>query len=274
MTLRPERVEGIHDPRLDPFRSLRSRSAAGETISVADGIWVLETLLAYQVPLHSLLVAEDQWPRVSSLLAAAGRSPDEVPVVMAPAELFTELVGYRYHRGVMAAVVPPTETAPLEVLGDRIAVLSGLDKGENIGAIARNALAFGFRGLLLDRRGASPYQRNAIRASRGTVFGLAIRRTDDLRADLRSLGEHGTIRVATALDGSETLRSWRSRLTPGRAVALLFGSEGEGLPDDLRAESDVAVRIPIAPEVESLNVASAAAVMFAALADPEGIGSG
>ena len=78
MSPRTERVTSIDDPRLDPFRSLRTRSAAGETISVADGIWVLETLLGFGVPLHSLLVADDQWPRVEGLLAAAGEDAGEV----------------------------------------------------------------------------------------------------------------------------------------------------------------------------------------------------
>jgi tRNA G18 (ribose-2'-O)-methylase SpoU len=256
----PIRV-ALGDPRLSPYRTLRARSAAGEEIAVADGIRVVAALLSLGVRLESMLVDEREVPAAEALLAERGV---EIPLLVLPRGAISELIGYRYHGGVMAAVAELPAPASLDELGARIVVLGALDKGENVGAIARSALAFGASGLLLDLAGAGPWQRSAIRASRGAVFGLRVRRASDLAGDLRALGARGVLRIGTAASGGAPLAALAA--SRSRPWALLLGSEAHGLPERVRAEIDLAVTIPLAPAVESLNVAAAAAIILHALA--------
>lgn len=264
--MEPIAVADLDDPRLAPYRTLRARSERGEEIAVADGIRVVAALIELGVPLASLLCEESELPVVCALLD--GRAVP-FPVFAAPRSAISEVIGYRYHGGVMAAVAALPPDAGLDSLGPRVVALGGLDKGENVGAIARTALAFGSTGLLLDAAGAGPWQRSAIRASRGAIFGLAVRRGADLAADLRALGAHGHLRIgAESRDGAppESLSAHRDR-----PIALVIGSEGHGLAPAVRAEVDLAITIPLAASVESLNAAAAAAILLHALA-PRGPG--
>lgn len=256
----PVAVASLDDPRLAPYRSLRARSERGEEIAVADGIRVVATVLSLGVPLASLLAAESELLAVRALLAG---SEPSFPLFVAPTARISELVGYRYHGGVMAAIAALPAPSEREGLGPRVVALGALDKGENVGAIARSALAFGFTGLLLDGAGAGPYQRSSIRASRGTVFGLAVRRSAELGAELRALGTAGHLRIAAESRGGEPIAALEA--VRDRPFVVALGSEGHGLTPAVRAEIDLAVTIPIAPAVESLNVAAAAAILLHAL---------
>jgi len=264
MDVEPIAVADLDDPRLAPYRTLRARSERGEEIAVADGIRVVESLLSFGVPLASLLADERELPAVRALLA--GRAVP-FPVFVAPSAAISAVIGYRYHGGVMAAVAALPAPATIEGLGARVVALGALDKGENVGAIARSALAFGFTGLLLDAAGAGPYQRSAIRASRGAVFGLAVRRSADLAADLRALGARGHLRIAAESRGGTGIEGIEGLAQLGdRPLAVVLGSEGHGLAPAVRAEIDLPVTIPLAGAVESLNVAAAAAILLHALA--------
>lgn len=266
LTVEPIPVAGLDDLRLAPYRTLRARSERGEEIAVADGIRVVAVLLDLGVPIASLLCDESEFLAVRALLA--GRTVP-FPVFAAPRSAISEVIGYRYHGGVMAAVAAFPPDAGLDALGPRVVALGALDKGENVGAIARSALAFGSTGLLLDAAGAGPWQRSSIRASRGAIFGLAVRRSADLAADLRALGGRGHLRIAAESRGGappDSLAAHRDR-----PIALVIGSEGHGLAPEVRAEVDLAITIPLAAPVESLNAAAAAAILLHALA-PRGPG--
>ncbi len=258
--MEPIPITNLDDPRLTPYRSLRARSEQGEEIPIADGIHVVEMVLRLGVSLASLLVSDRELPLIEALLAERAV---EVPVYVVPRERVSEVIGYRYHGGVMAAIGTVPSDTPLDQLGSRLVVLGALDKGENVGAIGRSALAFGFDGLLLDASGAGPYGRSTIRASRGAIFGLQIRRSRDLVADLQTLGKRGFVRIGAAADGGSGLSDLAALRE--RPLAVLLGNEGHGLAAAVRAELDLEVAIPLAEPVESLNVAAAAAIIFHAL---------
>jgi len=217
---REPEIPDLNDSRLDPFRSLRTRTESGEEIPIGDGLRVLETLVQLEAPISSVVTSRRDLDSVHALLAKRSCYAD-VSIELVTRSLASELVGYRHHGGVMTAL-SPREDSKLSELGHRVVALSRLDKGENVGAVARNALGFGFTGLLYDQRGASPYGRSAIRVSRGTCYGLAVRRAAHLGEELERLGEAGYIRVGACLDGSEDLDAQLSVLE-GKPVCLVVG---------------------------------------------------
>jgi tRNA G18 (ribose-2'-O)-methylase SpoU len=152
---------------------------------------------------------------------------------------------------------PMIDTAELIARNERIVLLAQVDNPTNVGAIVRSAAAFGFTGLVLDGESSDPYARRALRVAMGTTFQLDVARTTgvtDLFAGLRAAGfeTYAMTPSADAVDLSE--------VRPVRRVALVLGSERDGLPDDWMALATHRVRIPMANGVDSLNVAAAAAV--------------
>lgn len=257
-----EPIDDLDDPRVRNFRSLRLRSERGESVPVADGLRVLATVVDLGVPIGAVLTSDEALPAVESLLARLpeGSAP---PVLVAPGALLSEVVGFRYHGGVMATVTPPSSEVAVADLGARVVALAGVEKGENLGAIARSALAFGCTGLLIDAAGAHPFQRSTIRASRGTILGLAVRRSHDLAADLASLGSLGHRRIGTTPRGGSDLAA---AVPPdGTPWTLVLGGEGHGAPDAVLRACDERVTISLRAPVESLNVAATAAVILHAL---------
>jgi len=259
--LEPE-IPDLNDSRLDPFRSLRTRTESGEEIPIGDGLRVLETLVRLEAPIVSVVTSRRDLDTVHALLGKSS-SYSEVPIHLVTRSLASELVGYRHHGGVMTAL-SPRDDSKLSELGDRVVALSRLDKGENVGAVARSALGFGFTGLLFDPRGVSPYGRSAIRVSRGSCYGLAVRRAGHLGEELQRLGEAGYVRVGACLDGREDLDAQLSVLE-GKPVCLVVGNEGEGIPRELAPCLDRRVRIPIDDRLDSLNVAAVSAILTHAL---------
>lgn len=251
-------IEDPRDPRLDPFRSLRVRTERGEEIAVADGLRVLETLVRLGVRPERLLVVVEAREAVERLL------PSPRPeILLVERDVASELVGFRYHQGVMALLPSPRTDRTLQELGDRVVVLDRLEKGENVGAIARSALAFGFTGILFDRAGTPPIGRSSLRASRGAVCALPLRGTADLPAELDALRSEGACLIGGTLRGGVSPQELRSRVEP--PLALLLGREGDGLSEEVESRLDERVEIPIDPRIESLNVAAAAAILLATL---------
>ena len=176
----------------------------------------------------------------------------------------SEVVGFRVTRGVLASAdrLPPADPAQLVSTARRVAVLEGLNDFENIGALFRNAAAFGVEAVLLDPRCADPLYRRSVRVSMGHVlqvpFGVL---PDPPTAAMALLREHGLRTVALSPGGESDLRAVP---TPER-WAVLLGAEGPGLSPATLSAADVRARIPMADGVDSLNVATAAAVAFALL---------
>ena len=153
---------------------------------------------------------------------------------------------------------PPTiELATLCERNERILVLAQVDNPSNVGAIVRSAAAFGFTGLVVDGESSDPYARRALRVAMGTTFQLDFARvnsTDDL---FGALDEAGFATFAMTPDATATPLD---AIHPPRRIALLLGSERDGLSDDVLGRAAHRVRIPMADGVDSLNVAAAAAV--------------
>jgi tRNA G18 (ribose-2'-O)-methylase SpoU len=260
-----ERITDLDDPRLEDYRHLRepSRRMAVERnrgIFTLEGALSVEALLASPYVTRSVLVAEEHAEKMAARLGA------DVALFAVPAAAMTELTGVHFHRGILAVAERPAPSSLMEVVQDArtIVVLEGVNDHENIGAIFRNAAAFGVDAVVLDPTTADPLYRRATRVSLGHVLRVPFARAASWPAavgELRSIG-FTTFALTPSVD-AEPLPDVVA-VAPER-VALLVGAEGPGLTRAVLATADRAVRIPMAPGVDSVNVATAAAVALSAL---------
>ena len=239
------------DPRLDPFRELPARERATDDV-VAESELAVSRWLASPHPVRAVLTTPERWPRLASLVGP------EVAVFLAPIALIREVVGFPLRRGAVAwgpRPQPPGERRP----GPHRAVVAvGLSDPRNLGALIRNARAFGVDEVVVTPGGADPFSRRAIRAAAGHGFELALR-VEPIEHTLARLAD--ALWIATSPRGASRLDA----LDPGPRWALVVGNEGAGLSPEVLARCGAQVRIPLAPGVDSLNVAAATAICLHAL---------
>jgi tRNA G18 (ribose-2'-O)-methylase SpoU len=173
-----------------------------------------------------------------------------------------EVVGFHLNRGVLAVAdkTPPADPDRLVSNARLLAVLEGVGDHENLGSIFRNAAGFGVDGILLGPGCADPLYRRSVRVSMGHVLRVPFAPVPEWPGALHWLRDKG-FRVL-ALTPSPTAIPLRKAVQPGVRTAVLLGAEGPGLTDAALAASDERVCIPMAGDVDSLNVATAAAIAF------------
>ena len=187
------------------------------------------------------------------------RCPD-IPVYTGSRELLAALTGYTLTRGVLCAMRRPTAPCVTDVVKNarRVVVIDGVTDTTNIGAIFRSAAALGIDAVLLTRTSCDPLNRRAVRVSMGSVFLVPWTWIDDIEGQLHS---EGFITAAMALtDDSVSIDYAPLKEVP--KMAIIMGTEGDGLAHEVITAADYVVRIPMAHGVDSLNVAAAAAVAF------------
>jgi tRNA G18 (ribose-2'-O)-methylase SpoU len=251
------------DPRLDDFRDLTDADVRPDRrgIVIAEGTNVVCRLADSAYPLRSVFGVPSRIEKLRDVLADR-----DVPVYVSDKWLLSDVVGFRVTRGILAAASRPRPLEPGRLLASarRVAILEGLNDFENIGAIFRNAAAFGVDAVLLDPTCADPLYRRSVRVSMGHVLRVPFAVLDGPWPDaLQTVAAHGLRLLALTPDPSAD--DLRAVPVPPR-WAVLLGAEGPGLSAGARAAADQLVRIPMAGGVDSLNVATAAAVAFAHLA--------
>ena len=247
------------DPRLDDFRDLTDADVRPDRrgIVIAEGANVVERLFASPYRVRAVVGVGS---RVEGLSIV-----DDVPVYSVDKWLLSDVVGFRVTRGVLASADRGLSPSPFALLTNthRVAVLESLNDFENLGALFRNAAAFGVDAVLLDPRCADPLYRRSVRVSMGHVLRVPFAVVVDWPGGLKSLQDNGfTVLAMTPRTDAMPLRS----VAPLDKWAVLLGAEGPGLSDEAMAGADALVRIPMAAGVDSLNVATAAAIVFAQLA--------
>ena len=251
------------DALLDDYRALNDpeRRRAVERrggFFVVEGTLAVEALLGSEFPVRSVLAAARKAELAHSLVG--GRAP---VVVRSDAEV-EAITGFPFHRGVLAAA----DRLPLPALGDVIqgaelvVVAEGLSDHENVGALFRNAAAFGADAVVLDPATADPLYRRSVRVSLGHVLRVPWTRLAAWPDGLGELRRRGfeLLALTPAVEAEPVDAVARDIAARRPKVALLVGAEGPGLSDAALVASGRRVRIPIAPSVDSLNVATAAAV--------------
>ena len=255
--------------RLDPYRALKqTNDTARRGLLIAEGDKLVERLLSSGLKVESVLLGASFVDRFAPILPAGQ------PAFVVDDAALRELVGYEFHRGILACGVRPasptlaglTTNLPHESMRQTLVVCPDVQDPENLGAIVRIAAGFGAIGILLGPRTADPFSRRVQRVSMGNVYELPIATSNDVAAALTSLRhEHGFESWGTVLDmDAETLGT---RPRPER-LAIVFGSEGHGIPPDVVAACDRKVIIPMRPGVDSLNVAVAAGIFLYELTKP------
>ena len=246
------------DPRLADYRDLkehRLRADSGKFIAESEG--VVRKLLASPLAVESLLLTPAHLGRLQADIHV--HIPEAIPVYVSEQAVMDGVAGFHVHRGCLAVGRRPTGA---RVPGDArtVVVLEDLVDVDNLGAMVRNAAAFGADALLLSPRAADPFYRKAIRVSMGSAFTLPIVRAERWPDDLIALKQQGLSLVAAVLD--EQAVPLGQFTWPPRA-ALVLGSEGPGLTAAAQGACDHRVTIPMARAgADSLNVATAGALFL------------
>lgn len=268
------RVQTLDDPRLSDYRNVRDKDLLRDRQSfLAEGEVVLSVLLAQErFPLRSVLAAENRALKLSSRLLQPSLA--QVPLYMADQALLDQIAGFHIHRGILASATRVPVPSPKELLARmpgarRILLLEGILNHDNVGGIFRNAAALGADAVLLDGYTCDPLYRKALRVSVGGSLLVPYARA--------APGETGPALVKAAREAgfcvlslspradAEDIESLRAPGALPEKVALLLGTEGEGLSAEALNQADRTVRIRMAPGFDSLNVGVAAGIALFAL---------
>ncbi len=244
--------------------ALRRRAEPERGLYIAESEKVIRRALAAGHRPRSLLMAERWLTDLADVVTDAER--DGVPVFVGEYEVMEVLTGFHLHRGALASMQRPALPTVAAVVADarRVLVLEDIVDPTNGGAAFRSGAALGIDAILVTPRCADPFYRRAIRVSMGTVFQVPWTRVEPWPGGIAALREAGFTIAALALaDDAVTLDELAA--DPPERLALVLGTEGDGLGRRTIGSADVTVRIPMAGGVDSLNVAAAAAVAMWAL---------
>jgi tRNA G18 (ribose-2'-O)-methylase SpoU len=247
--------------------ALRTKVEPARGLYLAESEKVIRRSLAAGHRPRSFLMAPRWLTDMSDLVAQA--ESDNVPVYFAQHAVIEAMTGFHLHRGALASMHRPVLVAPEVLLrnASRVVVLEDIVDHTNVGAVFRSAAALGVDAVLITPRCADPLYRRAVRVSMGTVFQVPWTRIDTWPGGVQVLRDNGFTVAAFALgDGAISLDDLATD-QPDR-LAMIFGTEGDGLSRRAIQGADLVVRIPMAGGVDSLNMAAASAVAIWALRPP------
>jgi tRNA G18 (ribose-2'-O)-methylase SpoU len=284
--LRIQKISVLDLPELAPYRSLkRSAEHAKLGIFVVEGDKVLHRLLDSDFTIVSVLLLESRLAEFEPKLRA--RPEKDITVFVCERPVMDELVGFEIYQGVLALGKIPALRSLEKILAASprplfFAAMDGLSNAENIGVLMRNCVAFGVQALIAGETCSSPFLRRSVRNSMGAIFKLPVleinrrdeshesltqnikgtrgtRPSETLVQTLRELRAHG---IRTIAAHPHTDRKVLSQADFTGDCCVVFGSEGHGLSKEVLAACDEAVAVPMANDVDSLNVSMAAAVFL------------
>lgn len=277
-------VDNIDVPELDAYArltelQLRNRLEPEKGIFIAESGKVIERAFEGGATPLSLLLEEKWLESMAGLIDRMERQFPDLPIFVAPHDQLQKLTGFELTRGALGAFRRPALKSVEEVVRDArlVAVLENITNHTNVGAIFRSAAALGVDAVLVTPACYDPLYRRAVRVSMGTVFQVPWTRIGNECADAK--GKPGDPGAAWAREGIPLLRSLGfttaamalsddsvslddPALNSAEKIALVFGTEGDGLAHSTVEGCDYTVRIPMAHGVDSLNVAAASAVAF------------
>lgn len=256
-------ITSITDTRVEMFTSMTEAQLCDRRL-VAENLFIAETskviCSALDAGYEPVAMLTEEKHINGTVAAQVVKRVGDIPVYVGSRELLQNITGFPLTRSVLCAMRRPKLPSVEEVLKDahRIAVIDSVTSTTNIGAIFRSAVALGVDAVLLTRTTCDPLNRRAVRVSMGTVFMAPWTWLD---TPVSSLHEYGFKTAAMALSDNSIPMDDPTLKSVDR-LALVFGTEGDGLPQEIISEADYVVRIPMMHNVDSLNVAAAAAVAF------------
>ena len=267
------RITDSDDERIAPYRDIRERDLVRRQNGfIAEGTVVLTMLLAAHERggpffARSLLLLEN---RVAGLMNLLEKVPADVPVYVVEKTVMNAIAGFDMHRGVLAIGEYRQGQDPADMLAGLaeealVVAACGIANHDNVGAIFRSAAAFGADCVLLDETSCDPLYRKAIRVSVGSVFSVPYIRGGSAHAMIDAL-----VKRDFALWGLSPRGTTDIRAVPAHPrIALLTGTEGEGLPQEI-LDTIRTARIPQMPGLDSLNAATATGIALFALSNVMG----
>ncbi|MDQ6616757.1 MAG: RNA methyltransferase [Actinomycetota bacterium] len=253
-------IRDSDDQRVDDYRNLtdaelRQREEPAAGLFMVEGPAVIRQLLRSQYPVRSMLLTENRLEELRPDL------PSEAgwPIYLAANDVMRAITGFHFHRGALAAAGrrSPADWRAVVRNQSLIAVAEDVSDHENMGALFRNAAAFGVGAILLTPASVDPLYRRAVRVSMGQVLHVPWARVEpwpEVLGDLKSAGFR--VLALTPDPAAPELRA------TSQATAILVGAEGPGLTERARSQADELARIRMQPGLDSLNVATAAAIAF------------
>lgn len=256
-------ITSFAQPGLELFSTLteaqlRNRLDATKGIFIAESPKVITTAL--DAGCHPLALLCEEKHIEGDAAAIIARCGKDMPVYTGPRGILKDLTGYTLTRGVLCAMQRPAPRTAEEVCRNarRVVVIDGVTDTTNIGAIFRSAAALGIDAVLLTPTACDPLNRRAVRVSMGSVFLVPWAYLD---RPVAAMSEWGFRTAAMALT-DQSVPIDHAALKQEPKLAIVMGTEGDGLAHEVIASTDYVVRIPMAHGVDSLNVAAAAAVAF------------
>jgi tRNA G18 (ribose-2'-O)-methylase SpoU len=262
-------VADLDDPRMAVYRSLKASNQTrwlGQF--VVEGERLAERLLVSRFPVVSFLVTDRHEPKLSV------RVPDDVPVYVVPHERIDELIGFRFHRGVLACGKRTPWPSLDEIFAGRtgratVIVCPRLSNPDNLGAIARIGDVFGIDALVVGSDCPDPLSRRVLRVSMGSVLHLPLVVSEQLESAADKLVQEHGFQVWGAV--ADPLAEPFDRLQRPERLAVVFGDEDRGIDAEWLRKCHKLVTIPMRPGASSLNVAAAAGILVYCLAaKPDG----
>ncbi len=248
---------------IDVFRSLKGKGGPFEKgLFIAESEKIVQKILNRPVQVPIAYMTPKRFENIRPLLDSRS---DETAVYLASKETMESVIGYPLHQGIMLACRIPENRQLLTAAQDwkdpwMAIALDAIADAENMGAIIRNAAAFGACAVIVDEQSCNPWLRRSVRVSMGTIVDVEIIRVPDLANSLRAMKASPNVRIIGAalredpLDLSEVIHS-------GNTI-IVFGSEGWGLRESVVQQCDILAKIPMAPGVDSLNVAIASGIFM------------
>ena len=261
--LRIQEITSLDRSELAPYRSLkRSAEHAKLGIFVVEGDKVVHRLLDSEFTVVSVLLLESRLAEFEPRLRT--RPEKDIAVFVCERAVMDELVGFEIYQGVLALGKIPMLRSLEKILAASahphfFAALDGLSNAENVGLLMRNCVAFGVQALIAGETCCSPFLRRTVRNSMGAIFKLPVLETPGLVQTLHDLRAHGVRCIAAH---PHTDKKVLSQADFTGDCCVVFGSEGHGISQQVLAACDEAVAIPMANQIDSLNVSAAAAVFL------------
>jgi tRNA G18 (ribose-2'-O)-methylase SpoU len=253
----PIRIDSFDDPRVELYRNLKDRELERRGRHfIAEGEHIVRRLLVSDFPVDSVMLVERRVEEIAPIV------PPHVPIYVVPQALMNQILGLKFHSGVLACGHRKPRATIDVIPKDRprltLVICPGISNVENIGALVRLSAGFGADAMILGERSHDPFWRQSVRVSMGTIFTLPIVQSENLINDLARLRDEWDVDlIATVLDGdAQPLAA--SRRKP--RAALLFGGEAQGLDLEIVRACDARVTIPMHHGTDSLNVAVAAGI--------------
>lgn len=255
-------ISALSHPGVEVFSTL-TEAQLRNRLEPAKGIFIAESPKVIKVALdagYEPLALLCEQSHIAGDAADIIKRCGDIPVYTGSRELLAALTGYVLTRGVLCAMRRPAPRSVEEVCREarRIVVIDGVVDTTNIGAIFRSAAALGMDAVLLTRNSCDPLNRRAVRVSMGSVFLLPWTWLDGSLGELNKFG----FRTAAMALSNHSISIDNPILAAEPRLAIVMGTEGDGLPHETIAEADYVVRIPMSHGVDSLNVAAASAVAF------------